>query len=145
MSKAIKIIFISLGSVIAFLLIVSLAVVSTSKTPNGALAAGPQVTAPVTQTATPPSPPPAAQPAGPATSVGDGTYLIGTDAVSGTWKTTGAPAGSFSGMCGWSRDKNADGGLDSIISNGFQAGPSVATVKNGEYFTVTGGCVWTKK
>jgi hypothetical protein len=142
MGKAIKILFIGLGSVIALLLIISLAVVSTSKTPSGPLAVGPAVAAPVTQTATPPSPPPVA---GPATTIGDGTYLIGTDAVAGTWKTAGPPADSIVGMCGWSRNKNADGDLASIITNGFQAGPSVAAVKNGEYFTVTGGCVWAKK
>lgn len=98
-------------------------------------AAGPQVSSP--ELATPPTaeggaPTPAAT--GPATSVGDGTYEVGTDLVAGKYRTPG----------------DADGGMgcsyhvpDSTIF-GYSKGPGIFTVKAGQTVTLSGGCTWTK-
>jgi hypothetical protein len=139
MGKALKIFLVAAVSIIALIVIVSVAAVSTSKTPNGVIASpSPANAAPVTQTATPPSPPPA--PAGPATTFGDGTYLVGTDVVAGSYKTTGASPG-----CYWQLEKNLSGDYSALVKNGFSQGPDRATLAAGQYFNTSGGCTWVKQ
>lgn len=90
----------------------------------------PAETAPVT---------PPAVPAGPATSVSDGTYEVGSDIV----------AGKYKGQCGtygyWARLKANDGLLGDIVANDFLTAPGqmTFTAKSGEYVEVR-GCTFTK-
>lgn len=79
---------------------------------------------------------------GPATSVVDGTYVVGADIASGTWHT----AGGGDGYCGWSRLKNTSGEFSAIIANGVASGPTTVTVKpTDNAFATLGGCTWTKE
>ena len=81
-------------------------------------------------------------PAGPKTTFGDGTYLVGTDIAPGSYKTTG-PRPSTVPNCYWARMKNDSGSLNSIIANDNTEGATRITVNNGEYLMV-GGCDFTK-
>lgn len=81
--------------------------------------------------------PPAA--AGPLTTFGEGTYLVGEDIKAGTYKTTGGSDGS----CYWARNKNDSGEADAIIANDLGGGPTRVTVKKGELFETNGCDDWT--
>lgn len=79
------------------------------------------------------TPPPA--PAGPLTTVSDGTYLVGTDMEAGSYKTSGGKG------CYWARLKD-DGGQN-IIANNLGDGPARFTTKKGEYVEIA-RCTFTK-
>ena len=85
-----------------------------------------------------PAPTAASTPAKPATSAGNGTYLVGTDLQAGRYKTDGNTASS----CYWERTKDASGELDSIIANDSFDGPGYVTVNAGEYVKFSRGCTW---
>ncbi len=91
------------------------------------------------------NPTPAAQAAaaGPKTSFGDGTYLVGTDIAPGSYRTTGPRADSPLPNCYFARAKDDSGSISSIEQNDNTQGAARVTVKNGEYLTIT-GCDWTK-
>lgn len=94
----------------------------------------------VTVTAQPPAP---AQPAGPATTIGgNGRYEVGVDMAPGKYKTAG-PADDVIKNCYWERNNGGDG-LGSIIANDNTQGPATVTVKQGEFFKVSGCQEWTK-
>lgn len=93
----------------------------------------------------PPAPVAAPEPAGPATTVSDGTYEVGPDMVAGRYKTPGPDGSSALDMCYWSRNKNDSGEFGSIIANDIVKGPGSVTVKNGEFVEFSGGCTWTKQ
>ncbi|RKN41596.1 hypothetical protein [Streptomyces hoynatensis] len=80
------------------------------------------------------------EPAGPATSFSDGTYLVGEDIQAGEYVTDGPGDGDFD-ICYWSRNSDSSGEFESIIANGTPTGPSRVTVNEGEYFETT-GCSW---
>jgi hypothetical protein len=90
--------------------------------------------------------PPAApaKPTGPATSFGDGTYEVGVDVVAGRYKTQG-PTDDLFKNCYWQRTKDDSGQFRSIIANGNTQGPGSVTIKAGEFFQTSGGCVWAKQ
>lgn len=83
----------------------------------------------------------APQASGPATTVGDGTFVVGTDIAAGTWKTTGGGDGD----CAWVRLKDTTGDPSAIIADGQATGPTTVTIKTTDkaYQTI-GGCTWTK-
>ncbi|MFD3696226.1 hypothetical protein ACFWUZ_08685 [Streptomyces sp. NPDC058646] len=87
-----------------------------------------------------PSPAPAG-PAGPARSIGPGTYLVGEDVAAGTYKTPG-PSSSSIPNCYWARNKNDSGEFSAIIANGNPEGPTRVTVKKGEVFETSGCEAW---
>ncbi|MFF8787709.1 hypothetical protein [Streptomyces sp. NPDC015125] len=82
-------------------------------------------------------------PAGPDTTVGQGSYLVGEDIAAGTYKT-GGPAASDVPLCYWARAKDSSGELDGIIANGTPQGPARVTVNKGETFETSGCKEWTK-
>ena len=94
------------------------------------------------QSASVPEAPPA--PTGPVTSFGDGTYVVGTDVVAGTYHTTG-PASDGSGSCYWEREKDTSGNFDSIIANDLGHGPTTVTISSSDGAFKTSGCnTWNK-
>jgi hypothetical protein len=91
-----------------------------------------------------PSSGPQATHSGPVTSFSDGTYLVGTDIVAGTYHTTG-PASYGSGLCYWEREKDTSGNFDSIIANDLGHGPTTVTISSSDGAFKTSGCnTWTK-
>ena len=73
------------------------------------------------------------------TAFGDGTYIVGTDIVPGTYETTGPAAGGL-GLCAWSRLKDTSGNFDSIIANDAQQGPTTVTISKTDGAFKTAGC-----
>lgn len=78
------------------------------------------------------------EPAGPLTSIDQGTYLVGEDVKAGSYKTSG-PTTS---MCYWSRNKDDSGELKSIIANELLQGPGRVTLSKGEIFETNGCETW---
>lgn len=74
-----------------------------------------------------------------ATSIGDGTWQVGTDMQVGTYVGT-VPADSTG--CYWERDKNADGSFDSIIANDNvnPGGRVILSVTKATKFVTLNGC-----
>ena len=83
-------------------------------------------------------------PAAPATQIGDGTYQVGVDMVARRYKTPG-PTDDLFKNCYWERTRDDSGQFGSIIANDNTHGPGSVTVKSGEFFQTSGGCVWTKQ
>ena len=80
----------------------------------------------ITQQASPAASAPAvtAQPAPPAGTIKDGTWLVNKDIKPGQYKTANADGG-----CYWARLKNTEGTVASILANGNPGGPTVVTIK----------------
>ncbi|MEU8852196.1 hypothetical protein AB0C70_39610 [Streptomyces sp. NPDC048564] len=78
------------------------------------------------------------EPAGPLTSIDQGTYLVGEDVKAGSYKTSG-PSSS---MCYWSRNKDDSGEFGSIIANDILQGPGRVTLSKGEVFETNGCETW---
>lgn len=77
--------------------------------------------------------------------ISDGTYLVGTDIPSGTYKTKGPDSHDVLDSCYFERATNDSGSLDSIIDNDILTGPGRTTVSKGQLLTLTGGCFWVKQ
>jgi hypothetical protein len=78
----------------------------------------------------------------PASSFGDGTYVVGTDIQPGRYRTNGAGDDPSLG-CYWSRDGDLSG--ENILANGIIRGPTTVDVKSGDAaFEVSGGCQWAR-
>jgi len=101
--------------------------------------------APVTVTATATATETAAAPAPSSpTGFGDGTYIVGTDIKPGLYKTTG-PASSDFPNCYWERDRDLDGGLNSIIDNDNTKGQTTVKIASTDKaFKTTGCAAWVK-
>ncbi|UYB43624.1 hypothetical protein SLV14_006623 [Streptomyces sp. Je 1-4] len=84
-----------------------------------------------------------AAPAGPDTTVGQGSYLVGEDMAVGTYRT-GGPAASDVSLCYWARAQDSSGDMDSILAHGTPQGPVRVTVSEGETFETNGCKEWTK-
>jgi hypothetical protein len=117
----------------------------TTSSPQVAAQPAPSVILPPTAAQAPlpaplPTLPPVDQPepvTGPLTTFGDGTYIVGTDILPGTYKSDGQ-----SGY--WARLKNTEGGLDSIITNKYSSGgPQTVTIKKTDKAFETSGMTWT--
>ncbi|MFG2860327.1 hypothetical protein [Streptomyces sioyaensis] len=81
--------------------------------------------------------------AGPGTTVGQGSYLVGEDIAAGTYRT-GGPAASDIPLCHWARAKDSSGETGGIIADGTPRGPARVTVIKGEIFETKGCRRWTK-
>lgn len=85
-----------------------------------------------------PEAPPA--PKGPATSFGDGTYLVGTEIAPGTYKTD-----NKGGFCYYERLSGVSGSFDDIITNGSPKGPAIIEIPATDKAFKTSGCgTWVK-
>ncbi len=122
--------------------LVALAVIIASCSGNRGTV-GPQSSAGGAATAAPAAAP--AKPAGPATTVGDGTYEVGTDMAAGRYKTAGPGGHGDLDICYWQRSKDDSGDFNKLISNDLFKGPGSVTVKAGEFVKLTGGCKWVKQ
>jgi hypothetical protein len=101
----------------------------------------PAETITVTVPAPPPEAPAAAAPAGPLSTFGDGVWEVGVDIVPGKYKTSGTDSYG----CYYARLKNNDGSISDIISNGFGQGPVTVTIKDGDGYFETSGCIdWVR-
>jgi hypothetical protein len=116
------------------------AAVVPSSAPATSAVPSPVVT---TQAAPPPPPPPPPTPAGPATSFGDGVWLVGSDIAPGQYRAR-VPEGSH---CYWEREKDTNGTFSSIIANGNADGgtQAVVTIGRSDAAFKSDGCgTWTK-
>lgn len=129
------------GSIAAAIIVLSIAAANT--TPEGTQSTAPAVS-PVPAAPASAEPPPSV-PAGPATEIKDGVYQVGQDMAPGRYKTEGPGTTSFAPFCYYQRAKDDSAELTSIIANNNLQGPGSVTVKDGEFFTATGGCTWTKQ
>ncbi len=78
------------------------------------------------------------KPVGPVTSFGDGTFVVGTDIVAGTYKATP------SGECYWARLHGTSDESD-IIANHLAAGPAIVTISASDGAFVSQRCgQWTQ-
>lgn len=125
----------------AYAALAALTVTLAACTPTATGAVGPQSDAVAVTPAVSAAAPVAS---GPATSVGDGTYEVGTDLVAGRYKTTGPNVSNIVPSCYWSRSKDDSGETSAIIANDNLRGPASVTIRKGEFFTASGGCKWTK-
>lgn len=74
-------------------------------------------------------------PAGPATKIRkDGTYMVGSDILAGTWRATGGS------LCYWARKSTLTGDLGSIIDNNLASGQQLVTILPGDKAFETQGC-----
>jgi hypothetical protein len=110
-----------------------------SSTSTATTAEPPSSAAPPAAAAGPPAPAPPAAHADLAPAFGDGTYVVGTDIVSGTYETTGPADGGF-GVCSWSRLKDTSGNFGSIIATDVRQGPTTVTISKTDGAFVTAGC-----
>jgi hypothetical protein len=105
-----------------------------------------KVTATVTAAARPAAPATLTPSVGPVPAVilGDGTHLVPAEMPAGTYRTEG-PAAVGSAGCHYERDKNLDGGPDSVTANGDVTGPMTLIVYTWDQAVrLTGGCTWRK-
>jgi hypothetical protein len=80
----------------------------------------------------------------PALILGDGTHTVPAEMSPGTYQTDG-PAVTGSTVCHYERDKNLDGGPDSITANGTVTGPMSLIVYTWDAAVrLSGGCTWRK-
>lgn len=116
------------------------AAATVTVTASGAQVA--KAAAPVTVTTTAAAP--SSAPPAPAEGIGDGTYVVGTDIKAGLYKTTG-PASSEFPNCYWARERDLDGGLNSIIANDNTQGPTTVKIASTDKGFKTSGCkAWVK-
>jgi hypothetical protein len=76
---------------------------------------------------------------GPVTSFGgDGTYVVGTDIVAGTYNTVGT--GDNIVGCYWERLRNTSGDSSAIIALDYTHGPATVTISRSDGAFKTSGC-----
>jgi hypothetical protein len=77
-------------------------------------------------------------PAVPAVVIKDGAWVVGEEVEPGTYETAGEQ------FCYWSRNKDATGGLRTIIANDNVEGPTTVTISAGEIFHSARCGTWSK-
>jgi hypothetical protein len=83
--------------------------------------------------------------AAPATTVGDGTYVVGVDIQPGTYRTTGPSEDAAVKMCFWTRRKDTSGEFKSVIASNVAQGPTTVTIKPSDGAFESRGCApWAK-
>lgn len=103
-----------------------------------------QVSAPTPPAPLPPPPPPPA-PAGPATSFGEGTYVVSVDIEPGTYRTAGPDPNSSFDLCWWYRLSDTSGDLDAIKASNMGPGPATVTISPDDAAFRTSNCQpWQK-
>lgn len=128
-----------LGGIVVLLFIIGIANGGGSKPASTSVTPG-NVTQPSQSANAAPAEP--AKPAGPVASFGSGTYVVGTDVVAGTYKTSGSDS---SVPCYWSRLKDTSGDFGAIIANGAPDGPTTVTISKSDGAFQTSGCkTWQK-
>ncbi|MEV0523066.1 hypothetical protein AB0I66_06535 [Streptomyces sp. NPDC050439] len=75
---------------------------------------------------------------------GDGTFVVGTEAKPGTYRTAG-PADDVIDNCYWARLKSTSGDVGDIIANGNTKGPATVTISPGDKAFQTTGCTDWKR
>jgi hypothetical protein len=86
---------------------------------------------------------PVTQSAGPATAFGEGTYVVGTDIVAGTYHTSGLAPGGIG--CSWERLKDTSGESTAMIAFNYTHGPATVTISRSDGAFETSGCdTWHK-
>lgn len=85
-----------------------------------------------------------AAPAGPATTIDPGTYVVGKDVQAGSYRTTG-PSDSSLPNCYWARLKDTSGDATAVIANGLPGGPTTVTISKSDGAFQTMGCATWKK
>lgn len=126
------------GIILGFWMDPETAAPATPAPSPAAAAPAPTAPAPVEQ-APAPAPAPVA-PAGPLTSVTDGSYEVGTDAdqiKAGKWHTDG----KTDGIAPYAVVNGANGDIVKVIN---LDGPYTITLKNGQQFETHGGATWTQ-
>ena len=79
------------------------------------------------------------EPAGPGTSFGDGTQIVGVDIAAGTYRTDGSDS------CYWKRLSGFGGTMDDIIANDLPTGPAVVTISASDAAFSSEHCgTWTR-
>lgn len=147
--KALKIVGITFGAVVAIIIFGGVMAAGTGATVTKVPTQTAPNTAP-TETATAPAPPAptpapvAPVPSGPATTFTDGTYHVGVDIAPGRYKTAGAGPSSYGIDCYTERESNDSGEFSAIIANNNTTGPFSVTVKKGEFFKAQGCQLFTK-
>jgi hypothetical protein len=93
---------------------------------------------PTTVTASPPAAP---APTGPRSTIaGTGTFLVGSDVIPGTYRSSG----SASRDCYWERLSGLGGTMGDIIANGSSSGPLVVTIEPTDKAFTSSHCTpWT--
>jgi hypothetical protein len=77
-----------------------------------------------------------------ATSLGNGTYVVGVDVKPGAYRTAGPDGNS---TCWWYRLKDTSGEVSAQIASGFTEGPATVTIKETDGAFQSQGCqTWTK-
>ncbi|HVW41261.1 MAG TPA: hypothetical protein VHC18_07920 [Amycolatopsis sp.] len=101
----------------------------------------PSLTIPVNDLATDPQPLTTTPPPGPASTIDEGTYVVGVDIKPGTYRT-GGPTRS---TCYWFRLKDTSGELSAVIASDGTRGPATVTIKPSDRAFKTSGCMtWIK-
>lgn len=86
-----------------------------------------------------PTPTPEPTPAGPATTFGDGTFVVGEDIVPGTYANAGASG------CYWERMSGFGGTLDETIANEFTDFRQLVTIRETDIGFTSDGCgTWSQ-
>lgn len=99
----------------------------TEKNPTEAAKEAPKQEAPAT-------------PKGPASSFGDGTFLVGSEILAGTYKTS-----NDVGRCYYERLSGLTGSFDDIIANGNPKGPAIIEILPTDKAFKSSGCgTWVK-
>jgi hypothetical protein len=93
-------------------------------------------------TAAPPAEKTTPKPKSKPKALSDGTYKVGTDIKSGTYKTPGPGSTDILDSCYWSVNKDDLG--EDIVANDNITGPARVTVKKGQYLELSGGCNWSR-
>ncbi len=83
----------------------------------------------------------AAAVAGGATTIAEGTWLVGSDIAPGTYRTQTEGDGIFD-SCYWARLSDLSGELDAIIANENVSGQGLVTIEASDFAFET-GCTWT--
>jgi hypothetical protein len=81
--------------------------------------------------AAPTTPPP------PAASLGEGTWIVGTDIAPGSWSTAGGPS------CTWTRVRDFLGTPESVVEQGTATSAATVALDASVAGFVTQGCTWT--
>ncbi len=125
---------------IAAALVVGVAAGKSAAEAQPVPAARPTVTATATVTVTSTPTPATAEQAAP--TIGDGTWLVGTDLQAGTWRA----ANEDGRYCVWRRLSDTSGSYDAVIAGDGTDGPAVVTIADTDAAFKSSGCgVWERQ
>jgi hypothetical protein len=83
--------------------------------------------------------------ASPASTISDGTYVVGVDIQPGTYRTAGPSEDAVIKTCIWSRRSDTSGEFKSVIATNIAQGPTTVTIKPTDGAFESRGCSpWQK-